>query len=56
MISIKYRHMNFNSYTQILERQLNSSAITHFRPRNLWHPFKEPSLRNTDLQDDSDLT
>ena len=30
-LSVQCRHTNFNSYTQILGRQQNSSAITHFR-------------------------
>jgi hypothetical protein len=48
MISAEYRHTNFNSYTQILEHQLNSSAITHFRLSEPLTPLRgTPVFRET---------
>ena len=31
MVSVGYRHTNFNLYTQIYDRQKPPSAFTHFR-------------------------
>jgi hypothetical protein len=40
MISVEYRHTNLHSFLQILDGQINSSAITHFRILESLTPFR----------------
>ena len=55
MISVEYRHTNFNSYLQILDRQYISSTIMHFplgTPDTLSRNpgvQRKPLWKNTDL-------